>query len=292
MFWRKATEPKADGHPVRRVGLGTVLLLGFSLLILLVVFSVSVGPLRIPASDVWRVFAFKLGISDSGSLSARDISVVWLLRIPRILMGIMVGASLAVSGAALQSLFNNPLADPGIIGVTSGASVGAVGAIVIFSGFAGQWVVPVGAFVIGVGTTLLVYTLARPDRNSGTSTMLLVGIAVGAGCQALVGFFTFVASEAELQSLVFWQMGSLAKVTWYQVSAVAPLFSVGIVLIMRLTRALDILTLGERQAKHLGLDVAKTRIFVIMTTSLITASAVAFAGSIGFVGLVDRKSVV
>lgn len=290
MLKERSTESR-----VRRISLAATLLVGGGVLLALVIVGVSLGPLRIPIPDVWRIFAFKFGAVDAGHLSTRDINVVWMLRVPRVVMGAVVGASLAISGAALQSLFNNPLADPGIVGVTSGASVGAVGAIVLAGSFkhtwllqtlGTQWVVPVGAFVAGLAITLLVYVLARPKRNRGTARMLLVGIALGSACQAVVGFFTYIASDSELQTLVFWQMGSLSKVTWSQVMVVVPVFVIGIVCTLSLSRALDVLTLGERQAQHLGLNVAKARLLVIIATAMLTAAAVAFAGAIGFVGLV------
>lgn len=280
---------------LRRVPLWVILIIGAALAAVVMVVSVAVGPLNIPLSDVWQILGIKLGLAEDPGLNPRDVSVVWTLRVPRILMGFVVGAALAVSGAALQSLFNNPLADPGIIGVTSGASVGAVGAIVaasslqstwIFTTFGDTWAVPIGAFVSGLAVTLLIYVLARPKRNRGTSRMLLVGIAVGSGCQAIVGFFTYIADDTELQTLVFWQMGSLSKVMWPQVYVVVPVFILGIVCVMLLARTLDVLTLGERQAQHLGLNVARARLAVIVATALLTAAAVAFSGAIGFVGLV------
>lgn len=277
---------ESDAAEVRRLPLAVIIFLGLGVLAVLMVVSVSIGPLRIPLGEVWTILAGGPEAGEASGANPRDVSVVWQLRVPRILMGLVVGAALAVSGAALQSLFNNPLADPGIVGVTSGASAGAVAAIVLGGGVLSQWLVPLGAFIAGLGVTLLIYVLARPGRTQGTARMLLVGIAVGAGCQALVGFFTYTADDSELQTLVFWQMGSLGKVTWPQVLAVAPVFLVGIALIIFLTRALDVLTLGERQAQHLGLNVRRSRLAVILATALLTGSAVAFAGAIGFIGLV------
>lgn len=272
-------------HSVRRLPLLTCVLIGLAVLALLMVVSASVGPLRIPLGDVTRIVGAKLGLIDGGGLSQRDVSVVWQLRIPRVLMGVLVGAALAISGAALQSLFNNPLADPGIIGVSGGASAGAVGVIVL-AGSSITWLLPVGAFLAGLAVTGLIYVLARPGRNTGTSRMLLVGIAVGSGCQALTGFFTFIADDQQLQTLTFWQMGSLAKVIWPQFWATLPIFALGLVIVLLNSRTLDVLTLGEREAQHLGLNVRRSRLTIILATALLTGAAVAFAGAIGFVGLV------
>lgn len=184
-----------------------------------------------------------------------------------------------------RAYFNNPLADPGIIGVSGGASAGAVGVIVL-AGSSITWPLPLGAFLAGLAVTGLIYVLARPGRNTGTSRMLLVGIAVGSGCQALTGFFTFIADDAQLQTLTFWQMGSLSKVTWAQIAATVPIFVIGLAILLISTRALDVLTLGEREAQHLGLNVKRSRLVIIVATALLTGAAVAFAGAIGFVGLV------
>lgn len=272
-------------HSVRRIPLLTCVLIGVAVLALLMAVSASVGPLRIPLDDVARIVGAKLGLVDGAGLSQRDVSVVWQLRIPRVLMGVLVGAALAISGAALQSLFNNPLADPGIIGVSGGASAGAVGVIVLAGGSI-TWLLPLGAFLAGLVVTGLIYVLARPGRNTGTSRMLLVGIAVGSGCQALTGFFTFIADDQQLQTLTFWQMGSLAKVIWPQFWATLPVFVAGLVIVLLNSRTLDVLTLGEREAQHLGLNVKRSRLTIIIATALLTGAAVAFAGAIGFVGLV------
>lgn len=286
-------EAVSSSRQIKRAPLAVTVVCASAALLALMVVSVSIGPLRIDLADVGRILLAGPNGWEEAGLNQRDASVVWQLRVPRILLGGIVGASLAISGAALQSLFTNPLADPGIVGVTSGASAGAVAAIVLagsagasVTGALGAWLVPLGAFASGLAVTLLIYVLARPGRTSGTSRMLLVGIAVGSACQAVVGFFTYIADDAALQTLVFWQMGSLGKVNWAQLITVAPVFVIGLILVLSLAKTLDVLTLGERQAQHLGLIVKRSRLLVIIMTALLTASAVAFAGSIGFVGLV------
>ena len=248
--------------------------------------SFAVGPLRLPPLEVLQAIAVKLGLLDAGHVSTRDLAVVWQLRIPRALLGALVGASLAMAGASLQGLFGNPLADPGIVGVTQGAALGAVGAIVLGAAGTSGWVLPLAAFAGGATAISVTYLLARPGRGSGTATLLLVGIAMAAFCSAAIGFLTYIASESELQSLVFWQMGSLARAGWTDVLAVLPAFAVGAFALLRQATPLDMLALGERQAQHLGLDVKRTRLKLIAFSALLVGAAVAFAGSIGFVGLV------
>ncbi|WP_425506005.1 FecCD family ABC transporter permease [Stenotrophomonas tumulicola] len=263
-----------------------MLLLVTTVLLGAVLASFAVGPLRLPPLEVLQAIAVKLGLLDAAQVSARDLAVVWQLRIPRVLLGAMVGAALAMAGASLQGLFGNPLADPGIVGVSQGAALGAVAAIVLGAASAGGWIIPVAAFLSGALAISITYLLARPGRGHGNATLLLVGIAMAAFCSAVIGFLTYVASEAELQSLVFWQMGSLARASWSDVAAVAPLFVIGAFALLRLATPLDMLALGERQAQHLGLDVGRTRRRLVAFSALLVGAAVAFAGSIGFVGLV------
>ncbi|MCD9032319.1 iron ABC transporter permease [Luteimonas sp. Y-2-2-4F] len=251
-----------------------------------IVLSFGIGPLKVPPGDVLHAIGAQLGLVAPGDLGARELSVVWNLRIPRALLGALVGASLALAGASLQGLFGNPLADPGIVGVTQGAALGAVAAIVLgFSAF-GHWTIPLAAFAGGALATTLIYFLARPGRGEGTATLLLVGIAIGAGCSAGIGLLTYIAQSNELQTLVFWQMGSLARVGWSDLAAAAPVFAVGVTALLTMATPLDMLALGERQARHIGLDVRSARLRLIAFSALLVGSAVAFAGSIGFVGLV------
>jgi iron complex transport system permease protein len=252
------------------------------------ILSTGIGPIGLQPSTVMGVVGHEiLGIGSSGA--SLDTTVVMDLRLPRVLFGALCGAALAVSGAALQSLFRNPLADPGIIGVSGGASTGAVAAIVILpplTGAAVAWVVPAAAFAGGILATALIYALARPGMGEGTARLLLVGIAIGSGFAAITGFLTFAADDDELQSVVFWQMGSLGSIDWTTIAIGTPVVLAGIALMIVLARRLDLLTLGDRQAHHLGLDVRRTRRLVIATTALLTGTAVAFSGTIGFIGLV------
>jgi iron complex transport system permease protein len=252
------------------------------------VVGIGSGPIDLSSRTVLQVAAHDiLGIGDEPA--ALERTVVMQLRMPRVLFACLAGAALAVSGAALQSLFRNPLADPGIIGVSGGASTGAVAAIVLLPsglGLLSAWVIPLAAFAAGLGVTALIYVLARPGTGAGTGKLLLVGIAIGSGCSAITGFLTFMADDDELESVVFWQMGSLASVTWTNLAVITPAIILAVVLVTSRAKSLDLLTLGERQAGHLGVDVHRTRRVLVALTALLTAATVAFAGTIGFVGLV------
>ncbi|MBH1964426.1 MAG: iron ABC transporter permease [Comamonadaceae bacterium] len=271
---------------VRRPSGYLLLVLLSGVLLAAMVLSFGIGPLKVAPADVLRIVLERFGLGDAEGLKARDMAVIWNLRIPRALMGALVGAALAMAGAGLQGLFGNPLADPGVVGVSQGAALGAVSAIVMGASALGEWTVPVAAFVGGMVSTTLIYLLARPGRGSGTVTLLLVGIAIGAACSAAIGFLTYRANAAQLQSLVFWQMGSLGSADWSDLAAALPVFLLGVTGMLLLAKPLDMLALGERQAQHIGLDVRRARVLLVTCSALLVGAGVAFAGTIGFVGLV------
>ncbi|RVV97683.1 iron ABC transporter permease [Mesobaculum littorinae] len=249
--------------------------------------SVAVGAIPLSPSELAAALLSKLGPSEMTPDETLNAAIVWDLRLARSLMAVVVGASLATCGAAMQGLFGNPLADPGIVGVSSGASLGAMAVIILQISTFGIWTLPVGAFVAGTCTTFVIYALARPGVAGGdNSRLLLVGIAVNAIGGAVAGFLTYLATADQLQSLTFWSMGSLSTARWVTLAIVTPPAVVGIALLMRWSRPLDLLALGERQARHLGVDVKILRRKLIFVTALLVAAAVSFAGTIGFVGLV------
>ena len=251
-----------------------------------VLISAVTGQLDIQASQVLGSLLERLGWSTS---LAPDDEVVdatlWVVRFPRIAMAIAVGAALAVGGALMQAVFGNPLAEPGVVGVSSGAALGASIAIVFGVQFAGSGVAAL-AFVGGLLATLLVYAVARAGGRTEVVTLLLTGIAINAFAQAGLAFVLFLADTASREQIVFWQLGSLAGSVWSEVTVVVPLLVVGVFVALLLARQLDVLALGERNARHLGVDVEALRIIVIVLVALLTAAAVAFAGIIAFVGLV------
>ena len=282
----KGPSEKVMGR-VSRVPLRVVIPIGVALLVVMMIVSVGTGPVGLGVGAIMRVIVHEvLGVGQPQP--QLETTVVMTLRLPRVLFGVLVGAALAVSGASLQSLLRNPLAGPGIIGVSGGASMGAVAAIVLLpslSGIAVAWVVPAAAFLGGLLVTSVIYALARPRAGSGTARLLLVGIAIGSAA-AVTGFLTYAADDDELQTVVFWQMGSLGHLDWIKLAVAAPVIIGCCIVLTLLARHLDLLSLGDRQARHLGLDVARTRKIVIAMTALLTGTSVAFTGTIGFIGLV------
>lgn len=240
--------------------------------------------------------AFPVSISQIGSSIAHGItgqpqpdtagSVLWDIRMPRVLLAIVVGASLAVAGAVMQGIFANPLAEPAIVGVSSGAAVAAVAAIALGLTALGVWVLPLAAFIGGVAVTFMVYSLSRVNGRSEVLTLVLVGIAVNAFAGALIGLLMSISSDAQLRSITFWNLGSLSMATWGAVLSVLPFALLGIFTMPWLAHKLDLLALGERAASHLGVNVESFRRWSIVLVAMLTAAAVAVSGIIAFVGLV------
>ena len=272
----------------RRVRLRSVILSGalVVLLIAAVLVSAVLGQLSISVTEVIGTVLGRLGIATPWAPSDPVIvATLEVVRFPRIVMALAVGAALAVAGALMQAVFGNPLAEPGVVGVSAGAALGASTAIV-FGIAAGGGGVALLAFLGGLGATLLVYAVARAGGRTEVVTLLLTGIAINAFAQAGLAFVLFLADTASREQIVFWQLGSLAGSIWSEVAIVLPVLIVGTTFAVLLASRLDLLSLGERNARHLGVDVEQLRIISIVLVALLTGVAVAFAGIIAFVGLV------
>ncbi|MCX5334594.1 iron ABC transporter permease [Streptomyces sp. NBC_00140] len=254
-------------------------------LLVLVPVAAGVGAYPIPVGDVLGSVQHKVGLG-GGELDRVAESVLWNVRFPRIVLALLVGASLGCAGALMQGVFGNPLAEPGVIGVSSGAAVGAVAAIAFGIGFLGTWTVSAFAFIAGLGTVLLVYAMSRSGGRTEVVTLILTGIAVNAFAGAAIGLFLFFADTAAVNQITFWQLGSLAQATWPKVLAVLPCAVLGLAVAPLYARRLDLLSLGERPARHLGVDVERLRIVLVLVIALLTAAAVSVSGIISFVGLV------
>ncbi|MFD5903923.1 FecCD family ABC transporter permease [Streptomyces microflavus] len=262
---------------VLTVGLSLALLVGCLL-------SAAIGAYSIPIGDVLASVQHRIGIGGQ-PLDRVGESVLWNVRLPRVVLALLVGASLGCAGALMQGVFGNPLAEPGVIGISAGAAVGAVASIALGLTFFGNWTITVFAFIAGLATVLLVYTLSRSGGRTEVVTLILTGIAVNAFAGALIGLFIFFADNAQITQITFWQLGSLSQATWPKVLAVLPCALAGLLIAPFYARKLDLLALGERPARHLGVDVERLRILLVLVVALLTAAAVAVAGIISFVGL-------
>ena len=212
--------------------------------------------------------------------------IVWTYTMPRIVIALVIGAGLAICGAAMQALFKNPMASPYILGLSSGASVGASIAILFTIPFIPELIAaPVMAFIFCMMTTFLVYGLAKGTGMVSTESLILIGMAISSLFSAVVSLLTVLAGE-KMSNIVFWTMGSLAQYNWDKVLIVMPIIILGSVMIMTYSRELNAIMLGDAHAKDLGIEVKKVRLTILLITSLITAACVSFTGVIGFVGLI------
>ncbi|WP_405680007.1 iron ABC transporter permease [Streptomyces sp. NBC_00868] len=276
-------DPAAAERPRRRTAFALTAAL-VACLVLLALLSAGVGAYRIPLGDVLTSVQHRAGLGGA-PLDRVGESVLWNVRLPRVVLALLVGGSLGCAGALMQGVFGNPLAEPGVIGISAGAAVGAVAAIGLGLSFLGDWTVTVCAFAAGLITVGSVYFLSRDGGRTEVVTLILTGIAVNAFAGALIGLFVFLADSGQVNQITFWQLGSLAQATWPKVLAVLPCAAAGLLIAPFHSRRLDLLALGERPARHLGIDVERLRLAVILVVALLTAAAVAVAGVITFVGL-------
>ena len=269
------------------------LFIALSLLCLLAVWlSLALGPVSLPLLDTLRAGLRLMGLPVNGEGLEQAELILGQIRLPRTLLGLAVGAVLALAGVAMQGLFRNPLADPGLVGVSSGAARGAAIAIVGSTWIGGvpevfaPYLLSLFAFLGGLGVTALVYRLGRKDGQTSVATMLLAGIALTALASSAVGLFTYLADDATLRTLTFWNLGSLNGASYQRLWPLV-LVATGVALwLPRRAEALNALLLGESEARHLGFEVEKLKRELVFCTALGVGAAVAAAGLIGFIGLV------
>jgi iron complex transport system permease protein len=271
----------------RRGRAGLLALVLLIALVLAALLSAGTGQLSASPAEVLATLLKQVGIDLGVVPEGPNVeAALTTIRFPRVVMSIVIGAALAVAGLLMQAIFGNPLAEPGVVGVSSGAAVGACSAIVFNLTFFGTWTVPVLAFGAGLAVTLLVYGLSRAGGRTEVVTLLLTGIALNAFCGAALALLTFLGDTSAREQIVFWQLGSLNGSMWQQVLVVLPFVLVGLSGAAFLARRLDLLALGEKSARHLGVNVEVLRVTAIVLTALLVGAAVAFAGIIAFVGLV------
>jgi len=260
----------------------TAVLVGCALL------SVSRGTTRVPSGDVLRILGHHLGLIPSGEWNTTHDTIVWNVRMPRVVVGAAVGGGLALAGCLMQGLFHNPIAEPGILGVSSGGALGAVLAFALGLARRSLWSVPALAFAFALVAAVLVYGVATRHGRTPVATLLLAGIAVNAFLGAAVSMLlTITLQQYEVGTqAVFWLMGGLDARTWDHVRIVIPPVLLGGFIALFLGGELNALLLGEETAMGLGVSVQRLKIQVLALTSLVTGAAVAVSGVLTFVGLV------
>ncbi|MBX7218292.1 MAG: iron ABC transporter permease [Candidatus Kapabacteria bacterium] len=285
---------RASGRVQGRLATPRVLTIGLvALLAVAVIASVGIGAVGISPAQVIAILLRQLGIDLGVNFGVDQSGVLLGVRLPRVLLGVLVGSALGGAGAAMQGLFRNPLADPGLIGVSSGAALGAVLCIVLGHAIFptlldqfGMYALPIAAFVGGLLATVVVYQISARGGIRSVGSMLLAGIAVNALAGAAIGLCTYVATDAQLRNLTFWSLGSLAGGTWQTLAAVAPPVLLALLLLPRFARQLNMLALGEGEAAHLGVSINLLKWRVTGLCALAVGAAVSMAGLIGFIPLI------
>ncbi len=254
--------------------------------------ATTVGAAGIPLPRLAAALGFNIANADPAML-ARDELVLWSIRIPRIAIAGMIGGLLALSGAIMQGLFRNPLADPALVGVSSGGALAAASAIVISDSawgasfrFMQLELLPVAAFAGSLITTTILYKIASREGRTSVAIFLLAGLAIAAIANAGIGLLVFVADDRQLRDITFWLLGSLSGATWPKAGMVAPVTLLALLAIPLIARGLDVLVLGEAEAFHTGVDVQRLKKISIVLISAMTGVAVSICGVVGFVGIV------
>ncbi|QKY68691.1 iron ABC transporter permease [Lentibacillus sp. CBA3610] len=264
-------------------------LLAFAFLLVSMLAAISVGSVSVPVSDIVKIIGaqfFRLPIADQ--VDSTYVNIVSQIRLPRVLLAGFVGASLAIAGAAFQGLLRNPLADPYILGVSSGASVGAVATLFfnISIPFLGLYTLPLISITAALLTILLVLFFARRvDRTMRVETIILTGIIFSSFLGAFISLIIALTSD-QLQQIMGWLLGSVSMRGWNYIGIIVPFFILGSLLLLMNTSELNAMSFGEERAQHLGVDVEKRKLMVLVAGSILTGAAVAVSGAIGFVGLV------
>ncbi len=272
---------------------GYILLILTAVLVLTMVISSCVGAVQISFSELISIIAYHTGLSDHQNFEAQQAAVFLNLRLPRVLLGVLIGAALGVSGAAIQGLFRNPLAEPGLIGISSGATLFAVVMIVLetkifkeLTGIIGFYALSLASFVGAGLTTMLVYRIAMRNGKTIITTLLLGGIAINALAGAFIGLLTYMATDAQLRNITFWSLGSLGGASWPTVTTLLPFVLIPVFGLPFLAKSLNALALGESQAMHMGVNVKVVKRIIIAMATMAVGASVAVAGMIAFIGLI------
>lgn len=268
------------------IGLGVML-------VLLIILAASVGSVKIPLATTFSILLDKLPLVNlEQTWDSALATIVIDIRLPRVILAGLVGAALAIAGATYQGLFRNPLADPYLIGVAQGASVGAIiGFLLPLSwNIAVFGLVPVLAFTGAILSTIIVYLLARVGKTLPVTTLILAGVALSALLSSISSYL-IISSDNELHGILFWLMGSFSLSEWSEVGIVFPYIAAGTAVIIIFSRLLNVMQLDEEQAQQLGVNVERFKLILLGAATLITAAGVSFVGTIGFVGIIIPHAV-
>lgn len=272
---------------------GFILMFLLLLLVSVVVLSSCTGAVKISLPQLFSIFTNLTGLSDGINFKPQQAAVLLNIRLPRVVLGVLIGAGLGVSGAGIQGLFRNPLAEPGLIGISSGATLFAVLMIVMevkvftmLTGAIGFYALSLAAFIGACLTTMIVYRISMRNGKTVITTLLLAGIAINALAGAFIGLLTYIATDEQLRTITFWSLGSLGGASWETVIGILPFIIIPVVGLPFLAKSLNVLALGDAQALHMGVDVVMVKRIIMVLATIAVGASVAVAGVIGFIGLI------
>lgn len=272
--------------PIRSVAAYRLLVLGLlGVLLVSCLTALAFGSASVPLAYVWGIVGEQLGLRGGGDWTQGQSRIVWLIRAPRVVLGALVGAGLALVGTALQAVTRNPLADPHLLGVSSGAALGAVLVVLFLGDFAGVFSLPLAAFIGALGSMALVLAVANQQGRLSSERLLLAGVAVSFVLMALVNLLLYTGDQHASNSVMFWMLGGLGLARWEMLWLPALCLLLGLLALLALARGLNALMSGEHTAVSLGFNVQAVRVQVFVCTALLTGVLVALSGAIGFVGL-------
>lgn len=257
-----------------------------------VLISCATGAMGVSPVQLVSIIGYKAGLVSQQNFTPQQEAVIWDIRLPRVMLSVLTGALLAISGAAIQGLFRNPLADPGIIGVSAGAAMFASLVIVLagpafmLGSYAGFSLLTIITFAGALLSAFLVFGIGRNKRGANVALMLLAGIAINAIAGSITGMLIYLSSESQLRNLTFWTLGSLGGADWKNVLISFIILLTALFLLVRKAKALNAFSLGEQEAMHIGINVEQTKNIIVIICSAAIGATVAFCGIIGFIGLV------
>ena len=272
----------------------STLYIGLSVLLLVtVLFAIRTGAVNITYREIFISMGKALGLNPKGNIEPIQEGLFMQIRLPRVLLCVVIGAGLSVSGALMQGLFRNPIVEPGLIGTSSGAAFGAALVFVVGKSFFSQYstllgtmILPLSAFVFSFIATMLVYKLSSSFGKVTVAVMILVGVAINAIAASCTGFLSYIARDPQARSITFWSLGTFSGANWDSVILVYLFTIPSILLALRYSKALNALLLGESEAGYLGIDTEKLKTRIIIINTLIVAIGTSVVGVIGFVGLI------
>jgi len=255
-------------------------------LVVLIIAAMAIGTVYVPMDAIIKIILNKLGLANSSGFDFSQFAIIFYVRMPRVLAAVLIGAALSTVGAVMQGMFRNPMADPGIIGVSSGAGLGAVAAMALGLSTTSIFFLPIFASIGAIAASLIIFTLSLKGGKVGVFTLILSGIAVSTFFGAITSMILSFVSKDSVHEYLFWAMGNLSSIRWESIQIVFIPIIIGVLILITFARDLNVMLLGEEEAQSVGVNSSRIRMLILLVASITTAAAVCTSGPISFVGLI------